>query len=153
MRDTTEYINAEKTALRLIARAEQCGAGLARKLEKRGFDPVCVSGVIERLFELNLLDDRRYASAWLRSRLQFTRSPRRLLSSLCAKGIDSADAKAAIKETLNSEAEFSLLTRYAQKTKKKAACKENGNSARGMKFILKNEGFSAETIQRFLDEE
>ena len=83
---TTEYIQAEKTALRLIARAEQCSAGLARKLEKRKHDPAVIREVISKLSELKLLDDSRFARLWLQSRLRFARSPRRLHASLCARG-------------------------------------------------------------------
>ncbi|MCL2181821.1 MAG: recombination regulator RecX, partial [Treponema sp.] len=97
MQETAESIKAKSTALRLIARAEQCSAGLTRKLEKRGFDSTCVSGVISGLCESNLIDDNRFARFWLQSRLHFTRSPRQLLSSLCARGIDRDDAQDALK--------------------------------------------------------
>jgi len=42
-------LRAEKIALRLIARAEQCTSGLVRKLERRGFDSACISEVVSKL--------------------------------------------------------------------------------------------------------
>jgi len=127
-------------------------------MEKRGYDSACIRNVIARLFELNLLDDRRYARMWLQSRLHFTRSPKRLLASLCAKGIDRDDGEAVLKEVLCEETEFSLLIRYVKKHAKKTsedprlAGKNNGGVTRNVKFLLKSEGFSSAVIQKFLDE-
>jgi regulatory protein len=143
-----DYKKAEKIALRLIARAEQCSCGLARKLEKRGCDAAGISEVISRLCELNLLDDSRFARMWLQSRLRFARSPRRLLSSLYARGIDHDIAQAALKEALDEQAEFAMLEKFAKKRAKKAE-----NVMRNIKFQLKNEGFSASAIQRFMEED
>jgi regulatory protein len=142
------YLRAEKTALRLIARAEQCTGGLIRKLEKRKFTQECISEVISKLTELNLLDDNRFARLWLESRLRLPRSPRRLLSSLCARGIDHEDAQTALKNVLDDETEFALIAKFAKKYSRKT----NGDP-RSLKFLLKSEGFSTEAIKRFLGEE
>ena len=142
-----DYQRTEKIALRLIARAEQCSSGLARKLEKRGCEAAGISEVISRLYGLNLLDDSRFARMWLQSRLRFARSPRRLLSSLCARGIDSGDAQAAIKEVLDEEAEFAMLEKFIRKHIKK----NDDNITRNIKFRLKNEGFSVSVIQKFIE--
>ena len=143
-------LRAEKAALRLIARAEQCTNGLTRKLEQRGHSTVCVNTVISRLAELKLLDDRRYAQLWLESRLCLTRSPRRLLSALCGRGINRDDAQAALKTALDEEAEFAMLTRFVKRHSRKKGG-EGENTARSFKYLLKSEGFSALAIERFLD--
>ncbi|MCL2765093.1 MAG: recombination regulator RecX [Treponema sp.] len=142
-----QYIRAEKAALRLVARAEQCSAGLARKLKRRGHDCACINEVITKLTELNLLNDGRFACLWLQSRLRFTRSPRQLLSSLCARGIEHDCAVSALRETLNEDAENALLKKYI----KKNAWKIKG--AKSLKFFLKNEGFSMTAISHFLNDE
>ena len=146
--ELSPYLRAEKTALRLIARAEQCTGGLTRKLEKRGFDSACVSEVITKLTELKLLDDNRFARLWLESRLRLPRSPRRLLSSLCARGIDHEEAQTALKNVLDEETELALLARFAKKYSRKAK-----GDPRSLKYLLKNEGFSSAAIKRFLGEE
>jgi len=147
-KEPSPYLRAEKTALRLIARAEQCTGGLSRKLERRGFDSACISEVISKLTELNLLDDSRFARLWLESRLRLPRSPRRLLSSLCARGIAHEEAQTAIKNTLDEETELALLARFAKKYSRKAK-----GEPRALKYLLKNEGFSSAAIKRFLGEE
>ena len=151
-RGASACLRAEKAALRLIARAEQCTAGLSRKLEKRGHERAGVNAVISRLSSLRLLDDSRYACLWLESRLRLARSPRRLLISLCARGIDRDDAEAALKKVLDEEAESLLIARFVKKHAKKTGGKEE-DIARSLKHILKSEGFSQAAILRFLNDE
>ena len=147
-------LRAEKTALHLIARAEQNVSGLSRKLEKRGHDQACVRTVIERLCEAGLLDDRRYARLWLGSRIsRQASSPRRLFAALCSRGIDHDDAEAALKETLDDEAEQRLLERYVQKLRFRQKTGEDDSAAarRSLRYTLKGEGFSSAAIQCFFD--
>jgi regulatory protein len=151
-RHASACLRAEKAALRLIARAEQCTQGLSRKLQRRGHESPCVNAVISRLLELKLLDDRRFAQLWLESRLRLARSPRRLLVSLCGRGIDRDDGEAALKAALDEETETAMLARFAKKYARKAA---RGGEAvtRSLKHLLKSEGFSQAAIARFLDGE
>ena len=151
-RFASECQRAEKIALRLIARAEQCSLGLTRKLEKRKFSADCVSAVISRLLELKLVDDSRFSRLWLESRLRLARSPRRLLVSLCGRGIDRDDAEAAIRTILDEETEFAILTRFVKKYSRKSVRKEEKNAV-SLKHLLKNEGFSQQAIIRFLESE
>jgi regulatory protein len=150
----TDYTRAEKPALRLIARAEQCTLGLTRKLEKRGLDTACVNEVISRLCELKLVDDSRYAQLWLESRLRLTRSPRRLLVSLCTRGIDREDAEAALKTVLDEETELALLSRFYKKYSRKASRRKETRfltESGSLKNLFKSEGFSPQVIERFLE--
>jgi regulatory protein len=147
---TSACLRAEKAALRLIARAEQCSAGLTRKLEKRGHETACVKTVISRLIELKLLDDSRFVRLWLGSRLHFARSPRQLLFALCRRGIERDDAETGLKTALDEETEFTLLTRFAKKYPRKFYITEK-NTVRSLKYLLKNEGFSLAVIEQFLE--
>ena len=149
-RRASACLRAEKTALRLIARAEQCINGISGKLEKRGHEADCVKAVIERLCSLQLLDDARFARLWIESRLRLPRSPRRLLIALCSRGIGREDAETALKNILDDEAEYTLLLRFAKKlSRKKKNLNESDN--RTFKYLLKNEGFSSMAIQRFFE--
>jgi len=138
----------------LIARAEQCCHGLALKLEKRGHDAAVISALISQLSEQNLINDNRFAQLWLESRLRLTRSPRQMQSSLCARGIEHDDAKAALKAVLDEETELALLKRFAQKSRRKKGGRNENNSeniTRSLKYLLKNEGFSPQVIQWFFE--
>jgi regulatory protein len=152
-------LRAEKRALQLIARAEQTVFGLSRKLKKRGYEPACIRAVIAQLCELGLLDDRRYARLWLESRIsRQATSPRRLLAAICSRGIERHDAEAALKETLDDEAERQLLERYVQKLRRKGAVTDGADNdpdptvLRSLRYTLKNEGFSSLAIEIVLDQ-
>ncbi|MDR0403103.1 MAG: recombination regulator RecX [Treponema sp.] len=139
---------AEKAALRLVARAEQYGAGLARKLERRGHGPDAVRTVLGRLLELGLVDDLRYAGLWLKSRVRRgKKGPRTLETALRAKGIDRETAAEALKAALTGEAEAGLLERCVR-----AGEKRPGRPGADIRFFLKREGFSAAAIEAFFGE-
>ena len=153
LRFASACLRSEKTALRLIARAEQNVFGLSRKLGKRGHDPDCIRAVISWLCESGLLDDRRYARLWLESRIsRQATSPRRLLAALRSRSISRHDAEAVLKETLDDEAERQLLERYVQKTQRKRKHSDDDSAAaRSLRYTLKSEGFSPLSIQCFFD--
>jgi len=151
-RHASACLRTEKTALRLIARAEQCVTGISRKLEKRGLDAACVRDVIERLISLQLLDDARFARLWLESRLRLPRSPRRLFAALCSRGIGREEAESALKNILDDDTEYALLLRFAKKITRKKKNPEESDK-RPLKYLFKNEGFSHTVIQRFFETE
>ena len=166
-RFASSCLRAEKRALQLIARAEQTVFGLSLKLQKYGHETVCIRAVTAQLCDLNLLDDHRYARLWLESRIsRQATSPRRLLAALRSRGIDRHDAEAALKETLDDEAERQLLERYVQKLRRKrsggkSADSEGANSegadsegANGapLRYTLRSEGFSSLAIEIVLDQ-
>jgi regulatory protein len=154
-------LRAEKAALRLIARAEQCLSGLSRKLQRRGHEPACVRAVIDCLVELELVDDWRFARLWLETRLgRRSASPRRLLAGLCARGIGRDEAETALKTVLDDETEWFLIRRFAVKRRRVRSAQaavtagvRAEDARRFLKFTLKSEGFSAAAIERFLDGE
>jgi regulatory protein len=53
---------AVDTALRAVARRDQSAASLHRRLRRRGVAPALRESTVERLEEVGLVDDRRYAA-------------------------------------------------------------------------------------------
>jgi len=146
-RFTAACNEAEKVALRLIARAEQNSLALTVKLRKRGFDAITTREVVSRLLDRNLLDDTRYAEIWIRSRLSTSRknlTPLLLLNSLQKKGIDKGLSQKALKNVLDEETEYSLLLSYVEKSN---IMKNKTKWA--IKAQFKKEGFSYEVLDRF----
>jgi regulatory protein len=138
----------EKLALRLTARAEQCGWGLARKLERRGQGGASVRAVLARLMDLGIVDDRRYAERWLRSRLgRGLGTPRRLEAGLRGRGIDRETAGAALRGALDFEGELALLEGYLARKR----LVFDGED-RSLKYRLKAEGFSTAALDRYREE-
>jgi regulatory protein len=141
--------NAEKIALRLIARAEQNSMRLKAKLENRGFDAAVVKTVILQLLERNFLNDQRYSELWVRSRLSShgkNLSPLRLLVSLGKKGIDKDSSRKALEKTLDPETEFDLLLRFLEKLDISDNEKKDFSRAQ-----LKSEGFSSAILDKYFD--
>jgi regulatory protein len=148
-----EYLKAEKSALNLIARAEQCSWGLKCKLEKKKYHNDVIQTVLDHLIKLNLVNDLRYAGLWLKSRIaKGTKGPRILSELLRVKGIDRETAEAALAASLPLETEAALLHRCLDKFRKKNPenLAENKSTTR---LFLKSEGFSTTAIDEYFEED
>ena len=112
----TEASAATQKALALLARCEQCRAGLARKLLAKGFSKDTVEGVLDALEERDFLSDRRFARAWLNSRrIGHYEGRSRLLSELAARGIGKEVAKEAVDSFFEEFDEGEICRKAAKK--------------------------------------
>jgi regulatory protein len=142
-RFASSCLRGEKTALRLVSRAEQTSLGLRRKLEKSGHSPSCARAVLARLEELGIVDDSRYARLWLQSRLACkAEGPRRLLAALRNKGISRQDAEKALRKLLNPSGEMALLEKFLKK-------KRLSGQEPNIGGLLRGEGFSPSLIREY----
>ncbi len=86
-------------ALKLLSRAEHTRKGLEQKLLLRGFQPVEISGVLDRLEEEGALSDRRFAEEWVRSRLKKHPEGKALLElGLQKRGVDESLSREVVKQ-------------------------------------------------------
>jgi SOS response regulatory protein OraA/RecX len=147
-----ECSRAESAALKLSARAEQTIRGLSYKLESRGFLDAAVKAVIRRLSSLGILDDHRFAEAYIRSRLHRhsgkVPSPQDLLSSLRNRGIRVRDAEEALRKILDRETEEDLLRRYMEKMEKSVPEESAGEIDSGSIRELRSRGFSPGVLEQ-----
>jgi regulatory protein len=145
--DATE---AERQAASLIARAEQTRYLLGAKLEKKGLSPRAVRLGLDHLEAEGLLSDRRFAEAWLRSRLGQGgggQSPLKLLSGLRSRGIAEDIAKAALRSIFGPEERKAALAKAIARESRK------GETDRGeLRSRLRKLGFSAEEIRVYFEE-
>jgi regulatory protein len=146
---------AEKAALALIARAEQCRRGLKIKLEKKKLRSGAVEAVLDRLCDLGLVNDQRYAELWLKARIgKGNKGPRALFQLLAARGIDRETANTALAAALPPDAEAALLCRCLEKEesqqKKSLWGARDPKTAR--RHFLKAQGFSADCINGYFEE-
>lgn len=138
--------------MRALARREYCAAEIRKKLQQRGFTDSLIGHVITRLEEENWLNDRRFAEAFLHSRLKRGETPWLAAQKARARGVDEQ----ALEEALASvTSEFDAL----------AACREllARRDPQGLRFsserewlrqarFLRNKGFNAATILQTLKE-
>ncbi|SHG04366.1 regulatory protein RecX [Marinomonas polaris] len=85
-------------ALSLLSHREHSKKELATKLKTRGHEEEEISATIERLEEMNYLNDERFAEIFVRSRLSKPLGASRIQQELIQKGINSELAKTALSE-------------------------------------------------------
>jgi regulatory protein len=79
----------------------------------KGFGPEAIDTAMARLVELGYIDDSSFAKGLVRQRSAL-RGPRALSAELAAKGIDRAEADAAIAQ-FDTEAQVVSATRLAER--------------------------------------
>ena len=97
----------------LLARRAHSKWELRRKLRMKGFGAEAVDSAMARLVELGYLDDSSFAKGLVRHRSAL-RGPRAISAELAAKGIDRAEAEAALAE-FDTEAQLASATRLAKR--------------------------------------
>ncbi len=134
-------------ALRCLAQREHSRAELARKLGTLGSEEE-VSAELDRLIELGLLSDARFADAYVRAKAaRFGAS--RLKSELARRGVGAEQIGLAIADNC-PESEFERACDIHRR-KFAAAPADAREWARQARF-LQGRGFSTEIIRRVLKE-
>ncbi|MBP8922238.1 MAG: recombination regulator RecX [Thauera sp.] len=134
-------------ALRHLARRDHSRAELARKLAAHG-DANEIDAVIERMGELGLQSDTRYAEAFVRGKAgRFGAS--RLRSELARRGIDRDLINEAIAgECVESEGDRARAVLRGRFTEPPADAREWARQAR----FLQTRGFAPDLIRKLLKE-
>jgi len=134
-------------ALRHLARRDHSRAELARKLAAHG-DADEIEAVIERMGELGLQSDSRYAEAFVRGKAARFGSSR-LRSELARRGIERDLIDAALAgECVESEAERARTVLRSRFTEPPADAREWARQAR----FLQTRGFAPDLIRKLLKE-
>ena len=134
-------------ALRCLAQREHSRAELARKLSSLGSDEE-VSAELDRLVELGLLSDARFADAYVRAKAARFGTAR-LTSELSRRGVGAEQIGLAIADNC-TESEFERAS-DVHRRKFSAAPADAREWARQARF-LQGRGFSTEIIRRVLKE-
>ena len=138
-----------RKAMDLLARSEQCRRGLDMKLKRKGWSASAVNTALNRLENSGLLDDRRFAETWLRSRLRSRpEGASRLTAGLMARGVSGGIAKAAVENVLleyGDEDGSDALQRAWSKLSRRS-----GMNREKMTAALQRRGFRPAAIRSFL---
>jgi regulatory protein len=100
-------------AVGLLARRAHSKWELRRKLRMKGFAADAVDTAMARLVELGYLDDASFAKGLVQRRGAL-RGPRALSAELAARGIDRAEADAAVAQ-FDTEAQLVSATKLAER--------------------------------------
>ena len=134
-------------ALRLLALRDHSRAELARKLAGLG-TPQEVDATLDRMAELGLQSDRRFAEAWLRGKAgRFGTA--RLRMELARRGVDADTVEQALGESaIDDDLE---RARAVWRSKFGTPAQDRREWARQARF-LQGRGFSSEVITKLLKE-
>lgn len=83
-----QRIAARRLAMDLLARREHSRFELQRKLARREFSEAIVNTVLNELQADGLLDEQRFAEAFVRSRVGRGKGPLKVRADLVARGVD-----------------------------------------------------------------
>lgn len=145
--DTVE--KAKDSAYTLISLRPRSTAEIHQSLKKKGYDPDVIEQVINRLVDLDFLNDETFAQYWVEQRDSFKpRSHMALRQELQQKGIsrDIIDAALTASDETSAaraaaEKKAGLLTRYEEDEFKKK-----------LGQFLQRRGFSYGLIKDIIDE-
>jgi regulatory protein len=118
---------------------------LQRKLRLRGHSSEEIESALTRLKELGYLDDRSFAQSLVRRR-GAARGPMALSAELAARGVDRAQADAAV-ATFEPEAQLASATRLAERlyARRQPATYRETLDAVGTKLLRR--GFSSSIVR------
>ncbi len=105
LKELDEAEKAKKSALRLISRRPRSVVEVERSLRKNKYDDLIIEEVLNRLIEVELLDDAAFAAYWIEQRETFKpRSHLALRQELMQKGVSRAVVDAAVGQVDESAA-------------------------------------------------
>lgn len=138
----------KERAIRLLARRDHSYNELARKLAADGAAAEDIEETLSRMVELGLLDDRRFAEAWIRSKAR-GRGVVRLRHDLLQRGVSREIIEAALaSETADSELDRARELWRGRYGTRPADQREWARQAR----FLQARGFSTDIIRTLLKE-
>lgn len=132
---------ARDRALQLLNYRERSVAELGRRLHEDGYLPSIVRSTVDRMQELGLVDDERFASLYARSRVAAGYGPRRIARELREKGVSEDIATRAI-DACSEESELDRAV-DALRGKRPADAKDRDRLMRR----LVSRGFSLNTAR------
>lgn len=107
---------AYQQALNLLNFRARSEAEIRKALEKRGLSDEVITQVLERLHRAGLIDDRRFAEAWVENRSEFQPRSRRALSyELWQRGVDPQAIQQSLEQVNEAELAYKAALKQARK--------------------------------------
>lgn len=111
-----QRVNAHEAALRLLATRPRSETEMRTRLAMRGVEPGAIDDEVERLHGSGLLDDRKFAEAWVEDRKRASPRGKRMLHyELLGRGIDAAAAEQATNDVDDRETAIALARARARR--------------------------------------
>lgn len=115
---------------------------LRRKLVKAGFEPDEIDFGIAKCTGAGLLDDERYATQWVESRVRRGHGPARIRQDLAQRGVDRTIVDAALAEHADPEALADAAIETARRKFARVDLEDRQARAKAMRWLL-TRGYSS----------
>ena len=142
-------------ALTYLAYRPRTRHEVRRKLEERGFDATAVVACLERLAELDLVNDEAFVALYVRDRVAHRpMGVRRLVDELYRKGVDRQRSEPIIARVLEEEEvdELGLAERAAERGARRLRPGDDAASRRRrLQAFLARRGFRPDVIRTVVD--
>lgn len=145
-----EAKKAITASLNLISYRSRAAGELRTKLREKGYSPEAIDTAVNRMQELNYLDDEAFAERWVASRQNTRpRSERMLKRELAEKGIDRETIEQTIEEA--GVDEFGDALALAQKKAESMRGLEPAVRERRLSGFLGRRGYGYDIVRRVID--
>ncbi|MFC7393952.1 RecX family transcriptional regulator [Scopulibacillus cellulosilyticus] len=122
-------------------------------LLKKGFERTEIAQIIQRLSKENLLDDKIFAEAFVRSRKRLTtKGPNYILRELVQSGVNEQDARAALDQYSPSEQQENAFKFMNKKMETGSAKRSAMEQKQRLTRLLQQRGYYSETINDIINE-
>ena len=155
MRSSPRKLSSETdlytAAINSLARRAYSVFEMRTYLERRAENKEAVKGILDRLKQLNYLDDARYASQFVRLRAELRKQgPFRIARDLRARGVPDRHIEAALAERSAESSEGPLVRERLNRRIKSLRGPLDERRVASMYRSLLRAGFSADTVRREL---
>lgn len=139
-----------EAALSILDLSSQTKNILIRKLILKGYAAPAAEAAAERLSEIGLIDDRRYAERVAQSHLKKTMGSYAVKRKLMSKRLSTEDIE-AVMEVFDDEQQAKACKSTAEKLWRKYACLPTREGRAKLSQALARRGFGWETIRSAVD--
>jgi regulatory protein len=140
-------------ALRFLSYRIRTREEVAGKLLEEGFSEPVIARTLERIARLGYLDDRRFAQAWVRSRMMLKGYGREVIwRELLQKGVSKGVIEEVLTDGENDEEEAarrSLAKRFTRRAPAKEPGREPDLREKAYRYLYRR-GFRSELIRSVL---
>jgi regulatory protein len=144
-------LTALQYAVKLLSSRAYSEKKIREKLRARTYSQTEIDGAVSRLIEERLIDDRKYAEAFVRTRLEPPPRPAMILDGkLMQRGISKPLAHEVTKSLAPNPADENLAGELVRRKKKQYAALDDAIRRRRLTSFLARRGFSFGTISKVL---
>ena len=153
IRHADAVMRAKSRALSYLAYKDRTENEVRQKLEQKDFTAGAIDEAVERLYELNYLDDASYAHRYAEERARRGYGPLRVESDLRRRGVARMHIAAAVEAAYDPESIHRIATEHAGRRSGRLSREPDMlKRKRKLSDFLVRRGFSYETARRVVEE-